>query len=518
MVTESEQVTEARIASAISIGTAALQAFNSAIEQLSKLSGPNGETFSLDIALPGLAGNLTAANVGDRVNATIALLQTLAAIKNSVLIPDSDIADLVSRSGEVKTVIENLASAVTTFINAQPLAGIDINAFTGTNAASQTYNFGSLIGAVYGPSQTLLAVARRLLVDRDRPAMPDLAGALAALSSVRADQLSEYKSLVRLKRHLESLDAAAKPILTAMEQSARDADNARAEAQGIRNDAETLREGITSAQLQATSDAAIINSVKDKAQLLEQAVNAYDASFQLFDTELEARKQLFAEGTKQYNEMIKHNTRSTEELSGLVERARAVLGEATVSGLSGKFAAEAKGINSRLRFALFLLFVGIILFLISAGVVLDLFPWLSSLGLIQVHFREPPTDPTLWPNLVYLISSVIGKLVFLLPSAFLIGFSAKWYAALFKLRQDYAHKFTVAASIPGFKIESPEFAEVITAVAFQELMQKSEEHDDQTLASPNEKKNGGSLVEKLLNPLITKIVNKVLTQIETKKS
>ncbi len=58
----------------------------------------------------------------------------------------------------------------------------------------------------------------------------------------------------------------------------------------------------------------------------------------------------------------------------------------------------------------------------------------------------------------------------LLPGLLLVGFAARRHRALFRLREMYLYKFTVAASLAGFKGEAPEHEQAVAAAAFEQLL------------------------------------------------
>jgi hypothetical protein len=76
------------------------------------------------------------------------------------------------------------------------------------------------------------------------------------------------------------------------------------------------------------------------------------------------------------------------------------------------------------------------------------------------------------------------------------------------MKAHYTYKFTVAASLPGFKVEAPTYAEAITAAAFQELLFNPGE----TVGRPEDEtgeKTGNTFLERLIEPAVKNLMNKM---------
>lgn len=71
----------------------------------------------------------------------------------------------------------------------------------------------------------------------------------------------------------------------------------------------------------------------------------------------------------------------------------------------------------------------------------------------------------------------------------------------------YTYKYTVAASLPGFKVESPTYAEGITAAAFQELLKNPIDMD---FSKGKHAKEGTTFLERLIEPVVKKTIDKMM--------
>lgn len=185
--------------------------------------------------------------------------------------------------------------------------------------------------------------------------------------------------------------------------------------------------------------------------------------------------------------------------------ARDILGEATAAGLSERFAEEKNAVGSQIIWNQILYFFSIIFLFFSAGVVLNAFPWLEGyLHLVQI---QPASDANLSTVTAFYLVNFFSKLTFLLPALLLFIFAGRRYTELFRLKAQYTYKYTVAASLPGFKLEAPTYAEAITASAFKELLF----NPGAAIAAPEEKskKEGNTFLERLIEPAVKKALDKM---------
>lgn len=333
-----------KILGAISLGNAALHAFNTAIEQISKLAGPNGETLPLSSVVPGFPEQITFLTISEQLSGTIELLRSLGGIHSTRLIPENDISELTSRVGELKTTADRLSSSIVEFLSGGPVTGIDASSIAATNGSGQRLEVATLVGASYRPIQGVLASVRRLLPDRIDTETAPLIATAEELARVRASQQSAAGEIAATQRTVSKVQKTIQQI----------ADEAQKRLEAINQVSEQVpsyQEKLTSNLQDATALLQKITSVEAQAKALQQTVTAYQAEFDRFGVALEGREKAIQDGGQAFEKMLKDNAAGAEELNRIVARARSVLGEATVAGLSDRFAKQAKSLGKSLLWA-----------------------------------------------------------------------------------------------------------------------------------------------------------------------
>lgn len=496
------QLVDQIVATADSLATV----WHGALDQVARIAGPNGEAFDFTKPLPPLAPPISLEQISSKVDAAIARVRRLSLIEDSSAVPDNLFTDVDTHVKTLKTTVEALKAAIDGFLADTKVTSVDPMNYSATNDKGASFIMSKF--AVYANVQIILHTVGKLLSIAGASAPPSHDVQVTDLSSARNAVRHALSDASRIRKVSEATLAKLTPLV----------DEASQHLTTIRDDLAKA----TDARLQAdaalvvvTRSQTVISDIVAKANALDAQVTAYAAKFQAFDAALATRDEEFQNGSGKLKKLLERLEATQKESDRIQQRAREVLGEATVSGLSERFAAEARGLQWRLWFAQGFFYLGIALLIFAAGVVLDVFPWLSQHEWVVMHPVAPPTDGSPWSAVVYVIGNLIGKAIVLLPPGILIAFSAKWYAALFRLREQYSYKYTVAASLPGFRVEAPEFYEAMTASAFRELLfnpAAEPQIAQSSSAADGASKDGvgNRWIDKLIDPFVKKALERAM--------
>ncbi|HMG80248.1 MAG TPA: hypothetical protein VK591_16310 [Xanthobacteraceae bacterium] len=227
----------------------------------------------------------------------------------------------------------------------------------------------------------------------------------------------------------------------------------------------------------------------------------------LLSEKTKAHDQLLAKSLEDHQKIVSDLAVAQKEVDRLLARSREVLGEATVSGLSESFAREMKSTGNQLGWIRILFYFSVAGLAAAAGIVLNAFPWLEAY--IHIAKFEPPAnaDP-MAIGLLYL-GNFLSKLTFLLPFFILMLFAGRRYTEVFRLKTQYTYKYAVAASLPGFKVEAPNFADAVTALAFKELLFNPGERVNAPEDMSKDASGGSTFIQRLIEPIVKKAMDKI---------
>ena len=559
-------MTAPQLESVVQNATATLTDWNAFVGGLSSLEGPEHVAFDLEKPIPSINPPTSIEQIGTKLTGAIALAHNLSAIESLELIPDAIVTEVTARVSAVRTGVEKLLAQINALEKDSEIASLDPASMTAANKKNQQVNLPPTFVELYPTVQNLLVSLYQI---RTMSRLNEKAGytlQLTQLNAARSAQQKAYGDLNRLRRALEGnrdrlatlvsdaqsaqkeLDAAKTRIaetFSKAEESKTRAEALVANTNAIDEAARKLKESVdayqnTFAKFQADLDTRTATFAQGKAdvdKLLSESKSAYDklvadgnaerAKFlsdgkagldklladgkagqdKLLAEKTTAHDQLLSKSLTDHQKIVSDLGAAQKEVDRLLARSREVLGEATVSGLSDSFAREMKATGIQLRWIRILFYFSVASLAAAAGIVLNAFPWLE--GYVHVVKFEPPANADPIAIGVFYLGNFVSKLTFLLPPLILMLFAGRRYTEVFRLKTQYTYKYAVAASLPGFKIEAPNFADAITALAFKELLFNPGEKVDAPEDKSSEASGGSTFIQRLIEPIVKRAMDKL---------
>jgi len=241
----------------------------------------------------------------------------------------------------------------------------------------------------------------------------------------------------------------------------------RDEAQRILEQVEKDRRTVDEDTAKATAAAATIEAVRAQAATLETSVSNYQAQFDGFQEELDRREASIRHGDQAVKDLQAKLTAKESAITSLTAKAEEMLGGATTAGLASAYKAQADAVDIQLTNARRWYYGAIVLLVVSVAVALNLLaPFHVTLPSLPTLDSKTPTGTIA----VQALSALGSRGLLVLPALLLAGFTAHRHSTLFRLREEYSHKYAAAASVQGFKLQAPSFDEQIAAAVFAELL------------------------------------------------
>jgi hypothetical protein len=288
----------------------------------------------------------------------------------------------------------------------------------------------------------------------------DFSGAVNNIKT-SMEQLSEQRGkiheLMRASRdnakRIEDIHAKSGPL--------------RDEIERLKVEGETARKTLAEYSSEGTQSITAIRGAADQAKKLKEAVDSYSAAFENFQKQLSERDKTFQVGKNKQDELLDSLKNIETEIKRLNGEAEAMLPGATVAGLAGSFdrihtkiTGELNGSRAVFYFSIFLLFLSVVPLLAYV------FPALSDW--VRLQLDVPPGAPK-GESVVEVFGQIAVRALLLLPAAWFAKFAATRHAVLFRLKEHYAYKYSLAASVEGFKRQAEPFKDGIAAATFYEL-------------------------------------------------
>lgn len=423
----------------------------SCTERLQALVGENKQKFDFTKPIPGIEQSI--GEIDARVLGLIGLVTGLNSEVDLALVPKGFANDLDSQFSQLTQQYQDLKNHLDQLDGDGGVGNLDQNSFSvqskNGNINFELQNFFQQIQNVV---ESALISYHRLASILNATAFHDFSAAFREFSK----QLSEVqKTQANLSQLVAEEEKSQKQIQSLREQ----ADALKEELDRLKTEGEKDRKTITEYTEESTQKVTAIRTTNEQAEQLKAAVQNYQSDFDVFQNELEKRETTFKTGKEQQENLIKELNRIKEDTRKLTKQAEGMLTGSTVAGLAGSFRdlrdkldKEVEGARRTFYLAVFLLFLSMLPLLVYV------FPWFGSMS--ETNGEAEP---------IKFFGQIIVRALLLLPAGWFAKFAAARHAALFRLKENYAYKYSVASSVDGFKKQAEPFKDAIAAATFFEL-------------------------------------------------
>lgn len=337
------------------------------------------------------------------------------------------------------------------------------------------------------------------------------------ISAPRFSEFSDLFSLIAnrrseldgLSKELSAMSTEGKSLLISAREASKQAIVSKEEIEKFKEGADKDRKSISEFAGEGSQRLDSIKAVQKNAEELSSAVSGYQATFAQFQKDLDSRNKNYETQKQSYEGLKKQLDSLSTNVSSLISQAEDMLKGATTSGLAASFSKKQHVTNSELGFARFTYYVSIaLLVFLTLPVFIYSLPRELTLPVIAKIF---PFDPTLIvPHEIthdYYQYGVrlLARGIFLIPGLLFVRFASSRHERLFRLREDYAYKYSIASSVDGFKKQAEQYADEIAASAYFALTY-----------NPAEKMDPKGEDAKMVNPLLERVIAKLEGRLEKK--
>jgi uncharacterized protein YoxC len=436
----------------------------------------------LDEAIPGLGWSVNGLN--KRVIALDTLVRSLSGEVSVVSIPWRYISDLKEALQKLDDGVQALNNDLDTLETKGGVASINVEAF-------QLHN---------PPNDFIVNCAARLhdidiLVDGSLEAIHTLTQTVGTANYSAFDEsVSELTGVLSEAREvavtLDSLKEEGQEKHDTISGYATEAAELKDAITTLKETVDTLANSVTSQSEESSTSLTRINEIRDAAEALQAIVEEYQGSFDAFVTALDGRVTKHESSQAETDDLISTLKEQEEKIAAVLVRAEDMLEGATNVGLATTFIKIKTELDTKVTEArkAFHWAVG--------------FLALSALPVVFYLYGAAGLNPFAAEGAAALsveFSKTIGLALLLVPTAWLARFAAARHSALFKLRENYAYKYSIAMGVEGFKKQAPEYESEIAAATFFEL----------TFNPADRMGSGSDAHERTPNPVMDWVMRKV---------
>lgn len=450
-----------------STATELLRFFNSSDDDGSHNFDVRKEIHGTDISYADCVSRITSiAEIADKFGSS----------KHFLMVPVDRITQLKQRIDETQQHLSTLGNQYRkTLKNGGGLMLFNYDNFHLQTTNGQNHDLRGHFKNVSDSTEALLdAFYQVLTVLRPTRSTYSFQAAANALSSLIEDSSAQIHKLHEENESLRQAVAAASVQVSAAEAQAAKATVAAEETSRTRDESAKDRRTIGEYLADSTAKKAAIETAHSDASSLEDEVEEYREKFISFDRQLEARNKDFNSGKEKQEKLFADFEGQQSSVDSLIAESESMLKGATVAGLASSFSEAHGKLGWQLLWARVSFYVGIAFLFISA-IPLMLYVFLPILApLLQALYPEiaravpaldTQTDISGWQYL----GQVLARFIILLPAAWLVSFSAIRHSSLFRLREHYAYKYSMAVSVEGFQKQAKGYEREISALVLEQL-------------------------------------------------
>ncbi|MBV7409634.1 hypothetical protein [Maritimibacter sp. DP1N21-5] len=431
---------------------------------------------SFDVAKAIHGTDISFADCVSRVTAIAEIADKFGSSKHFLMVPANRITLLKQRIDEAQQHLDTLGNQFRQVIK----GGGGMQLFNYDNFQLQTTNgqnhdFRGYFKNFSDSTETLLdAFYLVLTVLRPTRSTYSFQAAANALSSLIESSSEQIRNLHEENKALRQAVAAASQQVSAAETQASKAKEAAEETIRTRDEGAKDRKTIGEYLADATEKKTAIETAHTEASSLENEVEEYREKFKSFDRQLENRNKDFELGKEKQDSLFAKFDGQKEAVKELIESSESMLKGATVAGLASSFSEAHRKLGWQLLWARVSFYVGIAFLFISA-IPLMLYVFLPILApFLQARYPElasaaPAIDTHAEISGWQYLGQVLARFIILLPAAWLVSFSAIRHSSLFRLREHYAYKYSMAVSVEGFRKQAAGYESEIAALVLEQL-------------------------------------------------
>lgn len=483
-----------------------------------ELKTENGECLDLTLPISGL--NLSLSELDSHISICGDLLNSLSSVESVKAVPENYLNDLQNLSTNLLSSTIEVARGLESVTNDGGLGQIDQsnhtftskNGSTSVNLPSALQKFRAQLNAAKHHYYLLNNIVRS-------EGYIDFARSIERIDTAveharNAIRLTDAERLELNKKYDEALTAISNEAAQAA-QARKESLSSQAAIDAILKESRVNQDAIIKYSTESGSKAAEVTQAHEKANSLDQAVTAYQAKFEQFDKELAAREKSLKEGTQSQADLLKKIGERDKQVVALISRSNEMLSGATTAALATSFAIRRDNLTTELAQARKSFYFAIgILFISAIPLLLFILPDFSldsmsgfdqgattGQGTITNQSLSKTSQQTQNADDIWqFIGKVFARAILLLPGAWLTTFAAARHSRLFRLREHYAYKSSIAESVDGFKKQAESHADDIAAASFFALTENP---------ADSMEKNSEDSGERNPNPLMQKIMEKI---------
>lgn len=427
--------------------------------ELESARGSNGSTFDFSKKIPQV--NRSLGELDQRVIGLLDLLKSFEKIDNVLLLPTPSVNGLRDNLNQILSSTMELVAQLGNIPSNDGFGEINPEnfRFLSANGSIDVQLGKPYANQIDGAIDGALNCYYPMFFVGEGKGFDEFSSAYSEFGRVLEAARQARKELEDFRKTGEGVLSEASQIRDQIGTTLSEAQAQRDEAQRLTEEAEKDRKNISEYTAEVTERLASVRETASKSEQLKNTVEGYQSQFDNFERQLKDREERIGKGNEEENRLINSLQGKEEETDRLIKMSESMLKGATVAGLASSFGEIRDNLASELESARRIFYFSILV----------LFATIVPLLLLLVPSFDPFATPEQTKDPAGFIAHAAVRLLLLLPAAWFAKFAAARHAVLFRLKEHYAYKYSIASSVEGFKKQAEPFQDEIAGAAFVEL-------------------------------------------------
>jgi hypothetical protein len=461
-----------------------------AIDALQNLRSPKGTT--LDLAAAVSDDGRSVFDLDTLTSSANKFAEGIDIQGSSAFVPGKWLATFRDALKNTANSYENLSANIAT-IDAQHggLADIDPASFSASSKSKTVIDFKRPLNNIALNLDDIFAAYYQLRPAISAPRLSEFTDLFSFFSTRRNELDSISQELSKLRDQSTAMKAETETALSSVKAGEVDVGAAKKDVTKARTD-------IDAANTQAAAKLKTIEQTETAAVALGSTIAKYQSEFDAFQAALDNRNADYKSKRTDFEKLRTNLDAETTRIQRISAQAEDMLKGATTAGLAASYSNKQNDIENEIKKARFVYYtsIGILVFL-TLPIFIYSFPKEYLTEIFKHLFGFDITllaRDTGQPQYQQIIS-FIGRAIFLVPGLMFVRFASSRHERLFRLREDYSYKYSIASSVDGFMKQAKTYADDIAAACYYELTY-----------NPADRMDSKAEDARMMNPLFEKMM------------
>ncbi len=461
------------------------------IDRISNLRGENDVSVDLTATPTGASSSIS--DIYSKITVISKVILSIDSGRDNELLPNIFVENLLNELKNIYTSIEDSQSLLSSIEENGGIGEFNPNEFLiVSKKGGFEYNINDdLISPVHKSIESIILNSYPWILIWGKGDEPELQNITSSLRTLMEQAYAERKAASEACQQTKKYMQQAEGFAENSNKTLAEINQTKTQSHEHLQEIASIKSDVSKNKTEIEQRLTEIRTITEKSNQLRETVDNYQATFQSFQEHLDQLTGAHDKGIAEQAVLLSSLKEIEKNIENINLRAEQMLSGATVAGLASEFGDARNALSTELTWAGRAFYLAILLLAFSV----------IPMGLLFFPRFDPILASTInelgQPQFDFAAQAIV-RLLIIVPFAWLAKFTAARHGRLFRLREHYSYKHTLAASVDGFKHQAPDLEQEIAAVVFEALS-----------FNPADRMDTGVTKEKVPHPILDWLVSRL---------